>query len=77
MKKLIEGSPRPFALAVSNIAIVELDGSNVDNLERSAPYELRWTSTFGKDADYEREFDAETEDGYANWYDIVMRDVKD
>ena len=74
--KLIEGSGRPFACAVSKIAEVELDGTVIPNGSIHAPYELRWISSLAKDADYEREIDADTGE-YANWYDIVMRDVKD
>ena len=74
--KLIEGSGRPFACAVSKIAEVELDGTVNATGDIHAPYELRWTSSLAKDADYEREIDADTGE-YANWYDIVMRDVKD
>ena len=61
-------------MAVSEIAKYDLEGNDL-RANSSAPYELRWISSIGKPAGYEREIDAETNE-YANWYDIVMRDVQ-
>ena len=75
LKKLIEGSEHPYATGVSVIAKQYSNGTKLAENDISAPYALRWTSTFAKEAGYKREKDAHT-GLYMNWYDIVMRDVR-
>lgn len=60
VKKLVEGSQRPFGLSVSCLADNNNDGTEVPRKDVTAPYELYFTSEHQFDP--EGEWDEETDE---------------
>lgn len=65
VRKMVEGSARPFAVAVSNIADKENDGSRVDFFDTKTPYELIFRAP---DSVKERFSDDLTD---KPWYEVI------
>lgn len=70
VRKMVEGSARPFAVAVSNIADKENDGSRVDFVDTRTPYELIFRAP---DSVKERFSDDLTD---KPWYEVIQDNLK-